>query len=211
VEQLWPTPGAADLDSLYAQPSGVRVNFIASADGSAVLNGRSGGLGNANDQALMKVLRGASDVVLVGAGTVRTEGYGLVQPRMAIATRRLDLDPDVFADAIVVTVASAPASLRERFSDVIIAGETTVDVEVMLTELASRGLTRVLCEGGPSLLGALEAAGAVDELCLTVSPILAGPGGTRITAGPPSPPQRMQLAHLLTDGELLFTRYVRCR
>ncbi|MEV6965297.1 dihydrofolate reductase family protein [Hamadaea sp. NPDC051192] len=183
------------------------MNFIASADGSAVLDGRSGGLGNANDQALMGVLRKASDVVLVGAGTVRTEGYDLVQPRMAIVTRRLDLDPATFGDAIIVTVAAAPG--RDRFRDVIIAGDTEVDVPTMLAGLAERGLTRVLCEGGPSLVGTLEAAGAVDELCLTISPVLAGPGGTRITAGPPSPPQRMELAHLLTDGELLFTRYTR--
>lgn len=183
------------------------MNFIASADGSAVLEGRSGGLGNANDQALMGVLRKASDVVLVGAGTVRTEGYDLVQPRMAIVTRRLDLDPGTFGDAIIVTVAAATG--REKFRDVIVAGETSVDVPTMLAGLADRGLTRVLCEGGPTLVGTLEAAGAIDELCLTVSPILAGPGGTRITAGPPSPPQRMELAHLLTDGELLFTRYVR--
>ncbi|NUO58223.1 MAG: pyrimidine reductase family protein [Hamadaea sp.] len=207
MEQLFPAGGPADLSSLYAQPPGVRVNFIASADGSAVLEGRSGGLGNPNDQALMGVLRKAADVVLVGAGTVRTEGYDLVQPRMAIVTRRLDLDPDTFAEAIIVTVAAAPG--RDRFRDVIIAGDTEVHVPTMLAGLTERGLTRVLCEGGPSLVGALEAAGAIDELCLTVSPILAGPGGTRITAGPPSVPQRMELAHLLTDGELLFTRYVR--
>jgi len=193
---------------LYAQPPGVRVNFIASADGSAVLEGRSGGLGNANDQALMKVLRAASDVVLVGAGTVRTEGYDLVRPRMAIVTRRLDVPP-ALEEAIIVTVAAAPSP--ERFKDVIIAGETSVDVPTMLAGLAERGLTRVLCEGGPSLVGALEAAGAIDELCLTISPILAGPGGTRITAGAPAAPQRMELAHLLTDGELLFTRYIRAR
>jgi riboflavin biosynthesis pyrimidine reductase len=128
---------------------------------------------------------------------------------MAIVTRRLDVDPERFHDAIIVTVAATPAVQRAAFADVIVAGEAEVDIRRMLAALTERGLTRVLCEGGPSLLGALQAAGAVDELCLTLSPLLAGPGGPRITSGPPVTPQRMALAHLLTDGELLFTRYTR--
>ena len=185
------------------------MNFIASVDGSATLGGRSGGLGNATDQALMGVLRRAADVVLVGAGTVRAENYDLVEPRMAIVTRRLDVDPEAFHDAIIVTVAVTPEARRDLFADVLIAGEQEVDVRLMLAGLAQRGLTRILCEGGPSLVGSLEAAGAVDELCLTLSPVLAGPGEPRITSGPPAPPQRMRLAHLLTDDALLFTRYTR--
>jgi riboflavin biosynthesis pyrimidine reductase len=212
VRRLWPEP--ADLDdaalaAAYDQPPGVRVNFIASVDGSATLEGRSAGLGNPTDQALMGVLRRAADVVLVGAGTVRAEKYDLVKPRMAIVTRRLDVDPEKFHDAIIVTVAATPAARRDMFPDVIVAGDEQVDTGRMLAELADRGLRKVLCEGGPSLVGSLEAAGAVDELCLTLSPVLAGPGGPRITSGPPAPPQRMRLAHLLTDGALLFTRYSR--
>ena len=87
--------------------------------------------------------------------------------------------------------------------------EDEVDIRAMLAQLAERGLTRVLCEGGPHLLGSLQAAQALDELCLTVSPALAGPGAGRITAGVGVEPQRMRLAHVLTDDELLFTRYVR--
>jgi riboflavin biosynthesis pyrimidine reductase len=157
----------------------------------------------------MGILREACDVVLVGAGTVRAEHYDLVRPRMAIVTRSLDVDPDELAGAIIVTTAAAPAPKRAGFPDVLVCGKDEIDVRAMLAQLAERGLERVLCEGGPHLLGSLQAAHALDELCLTVSPVLAGPGAGRITAGVAVEPQRMRLAHVFTDDELLFTRYVR--
>lgn len=212
MRSIWPESGELDeaaLRSAYAQPPGVRANFVSSVDGAVTLDGRSAGLGNANDQQLMKVLRSACDVVLVGAGTVRAEHYDLVSPRMAIVSRSLDVDLEELADATIVTTASAPAERREAFKDVLICGEDEVDLSSMLAQLAERGLTRVLCEGGPHLLGSLHAAGVLDELCLSLSPMLAGPGAGRITAGVPVEAQRMRLVHVLTDGELLFTRYAR--
>jgi riboflavin biosynthesis pyrimidine reductase len=210
VRRLWPEPGDLNEEQVraaYAQPPGVRVNFISSADGAATLGGRSGGLGNAQDQRLMGILRQASDVVLVGAGTIRGEDYGMVEPRLAIVSRSLDIDPERFHDAIIVTAAATPAGRRKAFRDVIVCGEESIDVPAMLAAFERRGLRKVLCEGGPRLLGSLQAAGAVGELCLTLSPILAGPGSPRITAGEPTVPRRMRLAHVLTDDELLFLRY----
>jgi len=212
MRSIWPESGELDdaaLKAAYAQPPGVRANFVSSIDGAATLADRSGGLGNPTDQKLMGVLREACDVVLVGAGTVRAEHYDLVSPKMAIVTRSLDVDPQEFADALIVTVASAPADRRALFKDVLICGEDDVDGRSMVDQLAERGLNRVLCEGGPHLLGSLQAADALDELCLSVGPLLAGPGAVRITAGVPVEPQRMRLAHVLTDGEMLFTRYAR--
>lgn len=212
MRSIWPESGELDesaVRSAYAQPPGVRVNFVSSIDGAATLNGRSGGLGNETDQRLMKVQREACDVVLVGAGTVRAEHYDLVNPRMAIVTRSLDLDPGEFAEAVIVTTDAAPAERRAAFKDVLVCGAEQVDLRAMLAQLAERGLHRVLCEGGPHLLGSLQAAGVVDELCLTLSPMLAGPGGPRITAGVSVAPQSMRLVHVLTDGDLLFTRYAR--
>ncbi|WP_027344674.1 pyrimidine reductase family protein [Hamadaea tsunoensis] len=212
MRRIWPDP--ADLDetglaAAYAQAPGVRVNFVASVDGAATLAGRSGGLGNPADQRVMGVLREAADVVLVGAGTVRAEGYDFVRPHMAIVSRTLDLDPDEFAEATVITVSSAPAERRSRFRDVVLAGDVDVDGAQAVRALQERGLGRILCEGGPHLLGTLEAAGVVDEFCLTLSPTLAGPGATRVTAGAPTTPQGMRLAHALTDDEMLFLRYER--
>jgi riboflavin biosynthesis pyrimidine reductase len=212
MRSIWPESGEWDESALaaaYAQPPGVRANFVSSIDGAVTLNGRSGGLGNENDQKLMQVLRRACDVVLVGAGTVRAEHYDLVRPKMAIVTRSMDVDPAEFAEALIVTVESAPAERRAAFKDVLLCGADEIDIRAMLAQFASRGLHRVLCEGGPHLVGSLQAADALDELCLSLSPTLAGPGAGRITAGVPVEPRRMRLVHALTDGELLFTRYAR--
>jgi riboflavin biosynthesis pyrimidine reductase len=104
-------------------------------------------------------------------------------------TRSGDLPPKVLAaDPILI---DDPATARDRLADL--------------------GLARVLCEGGPHILGALTAADQVDELFLTLSPLLAGPGAGRITAGPASPPRQLRLRHILTDGELLYMRFSRDR
>jgi riboflavin biosynthesis pyrimidine reductase len=80
-----------------------------------------------------------------------------------------------------------------------------VDLAAAVAELHRRGLRQLLCEGGPALFGALTAADLVDELCLTVAPLLAGPGPDRITAGPPCRPRQLALRHVLSgDGQLLL-------
>ena len=86
-------------------------------------------------------------------------------------------------------------------------GDRVAPAQVMAT-LAERGVYRVLCEGGPHLLGQLAAEGLLDELCLTVTPVLAGPGPTRVVAGAPFPARPMTLAHVLTDDGALFCRYL---
>lgn len=244
MRQVFPVAGP-DLDdgglaSLYAFPSGegwVRANMVASADGAAVVSGKSGGLSSDADRRLFAVLRGLADVIVAGAGTVRAENYQPARarevwsslrsgrpsvPAIAVVSGRLELDPssELFASApddartIVITCAASPPDVRAALSsiaDVIVAGDTAVDLKVAVESLASRGLTRVSCEGGPHLLGDLGAAGLLDELCLTVGPLLAGPGATRVMAGQPWPsdPHRMRLAHVLEDDGFLFTRYVR--
>ena len=95
-------------------------------------------------------------------------------------------------------------------ADVVVTGEFTVDLAAGLTELRRRGLHQVLSEGGPEVFGWLTAADLVDELCLTVSPLLVGAGPGRITAGPGVDlPRRMALRHALVDGDVLLLRYVR--
>jgi riboflavin biosynthesis pyrimidine reductase len=159
--------------------------MIASIDGATAIAGVSGGLGGPADQALFAVLRRQADVVLVAAGTVRTEHYGPLDVPVAVLSRSCQLDwaSPFFTAAvtppIVVTVAEAPALERKKaadLADVIIAGERDVDLAAALGALAERGYARVLAEGGPTLNGQLVAAGLLDELCLTVSPLLAGSG-----------------------------------
>ncbi|PPF86260.1 pyrimidine reductase family protein [Subtercola sp. Z020] len=234
----------AELLALYSPPSRqerlVRANFVSSVDGSATASGLSGGLGGPADKRVFDLLRQLSDVVLVGAGTVRSEGYGAMRlapdaaawrsrngltehPVFALVSGRLDLDPasDVFAKApvrpLVFTVSSAPAAARASLAavaDVIDCGATSLDVPTMLDALTGRGLSQIHCEGGPSLLGALIAADALDCLCLTTAPALEGGAGPRITrAGVDTelPLRALRLDHLLLAGSMLLSKYSRAR
>jgi len=213
----------------------LRGNMIASADGAATVDGRAGGLGNPTDQRLLGLLRALSDVVIAGAGTVVAEGYGPARAReqyqavrsaagqppapvMAVVSNRLRLDfsSRYFTEArerpIVVTSEAAPADLlraAHQAADVIVAGARVVDPALMVKALAERGHHRLLCEGGPTFLGAAVEAGALDELCLTISPLLVGGPARRVLDGPViSPPAEMKLTQLLIDDdELLYARY----
>ena len=210
----------------------LRVNFVSSIDGAVTVDGKSGGLGNDADHRVFDILRRLCDVVLVASGTVKTEGYGAMvvddasvaarverglapQPTFAIVSGSLDLDPgsDVFAKApvrpLVFTVESAPAHKElSRVADVIACGKDKLDPKDMVAALAQRGLGRIHCEGGPSLFGSLLEADVVDELCLTVSPLLAGGASGRIDHADLPDPRRTTLAGILHSGDTLLLRYL---
>ncbi|HEY6496509.1 MAG TPA: pyrimidine reductase family protein [Trebonia sp.] len=229
--------GLLGLAEVYAYPRErwLRANFVSSADGAAYVDGRSGGLSSPDDMRVFGILRALTDVVLVGAGTARVEEYKPARRRPSLASLRegrpetatialvtrtlgLNLTSPLFTESapdartIVITCAASDAELRAeiaKVADVIVAGDETVDLPAALDALAQRGLGRVLCEGGPHLLGDLAAAGLLDELCLSFSPTLAGPGAGRIIAGQPSDPRRMRLAHVLAgEDDFLFLRYL---
>ncbi|MGD0700217.1 MAG: pyrimidine reductase family protein [Trebonia sp.] len=223
------------LAEAYAYPRQrwVRANMVMSADGSATVDGKSGGLSSPGDKRVFGILRVLADVVLAGSGTVTTEQYKPARPRPALAALRkgrpatatiavitgsvdLDLATPLFTEApadartIVITSEAAPADRRAaagKVADVIVAGDKTVDLPAALTALADRGLGRVICEGGPHLLAQIAGGGLLDELSLTVSPTLAGPGAGRILAGPPFAALQMTLAQALTEDSYLFCRY----
>ncbi len=228
-----------DLLALYAYPAirpWTRFNFIASLDGSAAFNGVSAPLGNDGDRRLFGLIRRLCDVILVGAGTVRAEGYAgpLVNeddsrwrssnglsphPALAVISGSLDLDPDaeLFSKAplrpIVITASSADPERRQALSevaDVVVLGDRTVDPAACAAWLAEQGLGRVLCEGGPGIFGAFIADDSVDELCLSLSPLLTGGHGPPIAAGPESSAiRRLTLASLLQSDSALYGRWVR--
>ena len=230
-------PTSEDLDdeelaAYYAYPDDlgapyVRVNFVASADGAMAVAGRSGGLGSPVDRRVFLLLRELADVLLVGAGTVRMEDYRGARrptrgtdtpPPIAVITGSAGLAPDsrLFTDTrvppIILTLASAPKGRRDRLAaaggDVVVLDRLTPDL--VLAELARRGLHRVLCEGGPTLLGELVAADAVDELCLTVAPLLIGGTAGRIAAGPDGTHHRpLALIGALHEDDVLLLRYRR--
>ncbi len=226
------------LGEIYAYPEGpwVKANMVASADGAVTVQGRSGGLSGAADKLVFTVLRSLADVVLAGAGTVRAERYRQAQPDelwpelrggrpvppIAVVSGRLELDlgERLFGPqgprTIVLTTERADAARRAaaaRVADVVVAGTDSVDPAAVIAALTGRGFRRILVEGGPSLLGQLVEAGLLDELCLTISPVLDGghPGAGRITASrqPGGGLTGLRLASLLEDGGALLTRYVR--
>ncbi|MEU3622684.1 hypothetical protein BS329_24680 [Amycolatopsis coloradensis] len=244
MQLLWPTTPAdpvsdADLKRLYGYPENltrpwVQVNFVSSADGAVAVDERSEGLSHPADKRIFLLGRLLSDVILVGAGTARAEGYrgarisperaarrvslGLSEvPPIAVVTRSGELDPagPLFTDTkvppIVVTTENAPRAALERAgADVLVAGTDDVDLHVALKLLAGRGLYRVDCEGGPTLFGDLIAADLVDQLCLTIAPLLAGAGERRIADGRPAPePRRMDLASMLFEDGFTMLRYRR--
>lgn len=232
-------PTRSELFEAYAlhgrDDTRVRMNFVSSADGAVTLGDRSGALGGRTDRALMQVLRAMADVVVVGAGTVRAEGYGGLrvsaddvswrrgrglddQPALAVVSGGLHLDPGdpVFADAarrpvLVTTDAAAAAhgALFDPVATVIACGGDRVDLGEMLEVFAHRGWTQVLCEGGPHLFGALLAEGLVDEVCVTIAPRFVGGEAGRIVQGVPEADRRFSLGGVFTDDDgFAFLRYV---
>ena len=213
----------------------VTAHMVAGLDGCAAVGGRVGALSTAPDKALFADMRTLADVVLVGARTVREEGYGPVRlsedriagrvshglpptPPLAVVSRSLDLDWDSRAFAavptgartIVVTCAATPADRLARareVADVLVAGDESVDPDALLDQLAARGLRRVLCEGGPSWLGELVAAGHVDELCLTISPMMGGDPLPVAVFPPGTPLTGFSLRQVLREDDSLFLRY----
>jgi riboflavin biosynthesis pyrimidine reductase len=234
MRQLLPDPAEDltddDLLAVYATPpEHLRVNFVSSADGAVTLKGVSGGLSGPADKRVFQLLRDMADVVLVAAGTIRNEGYGYPHfgperrarrlraglaglPGFAIVSRRLDLDlsSSLFTDPPVRTlVFAAPDAPADRRSELAEHAEvvTSDGLPATVRALRDRGLGRILCEGGPNLFAGLLADGLLDELCLTLSPLLAGPGPGRIVAGPEHPPAPLALTALLEEDGVLFHRY----
>jgi riboflavin biosynthesis pyrimidine reductase len=200
-----------DLSHPSSGQTWVRANFIATLDGAAAgEDGRSGSIGNGADREVFNLMRALSDVVLVGAGTARTEAYRRVKvrppwpylrkdrpshPSIAVFSRSGDVPPglskarDDAGEVLLVTCTRAGAEAidvaRSTLGEdhVIIAGDESVDLAAAVDHLADRGLCRILCEGGPHLMSDLTASGRLDELCLTIVPTMVGADHPRITAG----------------------------
>jgi riboflavin biosynthesis pyrimidine reductase len=230
----------AALIELYNKdhdPQLVRMNFVSSIDGAVNLDGLSGGLGVPADKRVFGILRGLADGILVGAGTLRAENYNAVNldevrrsrrvtvglapvPRLVVVSGGLNIDPGHRALAgapvrpIIITHAAADDEQRDRLAevaDVLVHGVDRVDLIAALAALRSDyDLNHLLCEGGPTLFGALHAAGLVDEVCLTITPLVTGPGSGRIIAGPAhAAVEAMTLRHAIMADSALLLRYAR--
>jgi len=214
----------------------VRLNMIASLDGATAVAGRSGALGGRADKAVFAAVRSLADVILVGAATVRIERYGPARlteearigriaaglgpvPPIAVVTRscRLDWASRFFVDAearpIIFTAAVAAEADREaaaRVADVYVVGDDGVNLLRVIDVLKDRGHDNVLAEGGPLVAAALAAEDLLDEVCLTIAPLVVGGDAGRILAGPAlEPAAAFELTSILTDDGYLFVRYRR--
>lgn len=210
-------------------------NFVAGIDGAIAIDGRVDGLSSPSDQSVFDLLRSLADVVLVGAGTFRAERYPPIRlsdelraereargqapvPGLAVVSRSLQLDWErpsftaVQTRPVVLTSAASDDGARARASevaDVVLCGEEHVEVTAALQTLFARGHRVVLCEGGPALMAELCSHGLLDELCLTIAPLVGG-DPSRIIADEPRPAlTRYELAQVLTAGDELYLRYLR--
>lgn len=206
--------------------------MVASVDGGSTVNGKSGPLGTAIDQQLIGLQRDLADVILVGAGTVIAENYpgtraypkrtrrrerwgvaGL--PRWAIvASRSLPVDLRAVIDSAEPTFVISPDGVGQPEGADVIRTGPELDLGTGLAALAARGRRRILCEGGPTLLGRLAAADLLDELSLTLSPTTLGTGTTIPLLGGVDLHDQVrawELASLFVDGDHLFPRYRRRR
>jgi riboflavin biosynthesis pyrimidine reductase len=233
IEEVDPTTVYADVPKIDLRPA-IRLNMIVSVDGGTSWNGVSGALGGTADKALFSVLRSLADVVLVASATMRSEHYGPAKlaskiqdarqergqtpvPRIAVVSRtcQFDWSSPFFTAAtegpIVFTVSSAAEEDRARaaeVAEVIIAGEADVDLTQAVAELGSRGAKGVLAEGGPTLNGQLARAGLLDELCVTLSPLLASGDAKRILAGSTLDVlEPLSLCSICEEDDYLFLRY----
>lgn len=245
MRRLLPIPcpdidDAGLLESYAPARSGpfVRFNFVSSIDGAATVGGLSGALGTAADKRLFMLLRRQADVILVGAGTVRAEGYegelldeasrawrlerGMPErPVLAVVSGRLDLqaDSELFTQSparilLLASGSAADSKIAElgAVAEVIASPEPGpgIDPRWIIDTLGARGLAMVHAEGGPTLFGDFTRAEAVDSLCVTFSPTLVGGDSPRIAHGHHGPQQHaMALRVLLEEDGALLAEYRR--
>jgi riboflavin biosynthesis pyrimidine reductase len=209
----------------------VIANFVSSLDGRASIDGGSSGLGDAGDREVFRALRACADAVLVGTGTLAAEHYGALvrEPSVSALRARLGLPaqpplvtvtrsgriPDIPLlddpeSTLIVYCGAAPALGEVAASvHVELRPPEALTLPAVLADLRrTHGIERLLCEGGPSILGDLVAAGVCDELFLTLAPKLAGGDGPAITRPVAlDDPPAATLLWVFEQAGSLFLRY----
>lgn len=204
------------------------MGMISSLDGGVTVDGRSAGLGGPPDRAAFRALRAASDVVLVGAETLRAERYRAValperlvawrrtrgmsdNPQVAIVSRSLDLElTESLAESrpLILTCDSSPIEKRQALAEVaevILSGTDSVVPSLALARLHERGTGRVILEGGPTLNG--QMIDLIDEACVTIAPLVAGGAAYRIVTGAQYS-RRLDLMRVIHSDGFLLLRYL---
>ncbi len=209
----------------------VAMNFVATVDGRATIEGRSGPIGSDTDTEMLAGLRTRFDAVMIGAGTMRVERYGRLvsqretreqrerdglppEPLMVLVSGRLDLpwDAPLFTesgDVLILTSSEAEPPTTESSLE-IVRHPGAVNLAMAMGHLRrERGIRAVLSEGGPHLHEQMQADGLVDDLFLTIAPKLSGGEAPRIVEGPLPGVADLELVWLLEEEGELFARYRR--
>lgn len=213
----------------------VRFNFVSSIDGSAQVDGLSSALGSEGDQRIFALLRRLADVIVVGAGTVRAEGYegslvseqdcrwrtahGLsAHPALALISAGLHLEPgsQIFMQSpvpvIVFTAVELTDKIRESYGSNVELVQVPkrdggCDPTQIIAHLSQRDLGFIHCEGGPRIFGQFAAASAVDSVCVSNSPVVVAGEGQRISTHGQETMQRFNLNSLFEEDNMLFCDY----
>lgn len=193
----------------------VAMNFVATVDGRATIEGRSGPIGSDADTSMLAGLRTRFEAVMIGGGTMRVERYGPMAPLMVLVSGRLDLpwDAPLFEDSssrVLIFTASETEPPETAASVELVRHEGAVDLAAALRLLRrERGIRALLSEGGPHLHAQMQADGLVDDLFLTIAPKLSGGGAPRILEGSLPGIAELELVWLLEEENELFARYRR--
>ena len=205
-------------------------NFALTIDGHASIEGRSGAIGSDTDTAMLVGLRMAAEAVMIGAGTMRAERYGRIfteperraererrglppDPLFVLVSGRLDLpwDADLFTDGggrVLIFTSSAERPPDTATPLEVVRRPDGIELGELMRHLrVEEGVRALLCEGGPGLHARLLEAGLVDELFVTLGPLLAGGEGPSFTRGLDETRIELELRWLLRAGSELFARY----
>ena len=228
MRRLLPEPADdTTVDEAYGSALGSRADgpwvglcMVASIDGSTAVDGNSAKLSSATDAAVLGRLRQLADVIVVGAGTVRDEGYGAPHKpgqRVGVITSsgRMDYSSDLFVSGagFVITSETGAPELPSGI-DVVRVGDHRIDLQAALLRLRTvvDRADYVQVEGGAALNGALFDADLIDEINVTTSPATVGGPGPRLAVGAPPRAHRFDVAQLAIDDEsFVYMRWLRRR
>jgi riboflavin biosynthesis pyrimidine reductase len=213
LERIWPDRAQVTADDLVGDATTpeerpwVSAIMVSSLDGRATLGGTSRKLGGPQDLQMLLALRRRADALIVGPGTVAAEGYGPLPCPAVLVSRsfKLPWDAGLFTapGQRVLVYTRAGGEVPEVDADVELVPED--DLVAVLADLRARGVERLLCEGGPTVNRALLDAGLLDELYLTLAPVVSGDDGPSIVA--PGEPAGLTLRSVATADGDLYLRY----
>jgi riboflavin biosynthesis pyrimidine reductase len=215
LERVWPDRAEVTADDLVGEAGQLPAArpwvtgvMVASLDGRATRGGTSRALGGPADLEMLLALRRRADALIIGPGTVRAEGYGPLPCPAVLVSRSFDLPWEAALFSAVGQHVLVYTRAGQEPPDVAAEVEAVPIVELadVVADLRGRGVERLLCEGGPTLNRALLAAGLLDELFLTLAPVVAGDEAAPSIIAPGDPAQLSLRSVATADGEL-YLRY----